>query len=633
MKNIILSILFCCSALLVQGQSQTPLFNHYLYQPEFYNPAQLGEGFLGINYRMYTIGVENSPTSYLAIVDISNLLKDNDKIGLGLRFMGEDWNVTRSPQAELGFAYHIFKNSNQTLSAGVHAGVLSQQFVFGEDVFTTNDDALNNMMPKTILKAGFGIRYHTNFDAGHFNLDATLPRLFADTTALAKGLRFIPLIRASYYYDGGDFGLEPIFLLRPVPDKTVDDVVLTNTMFDIAARIYLLEGGLWFGANFRPIEEASVWGLSLGVNPKGNLSIMTSFEIAPVGTTGELGIVYGFNKKQSLDPVLKRLADQVEIYKDNALRDKLEITRHLEPVKNKLDFAERNSNSFEVQQKNIVSAKDALKQAKSTLKSYNSEQEKILGNKKQADKIVSNASGQGKTKVYQQLIGTTEQIVEEYSELQDRITRLEQRIEQIERTYNPVVILQSGNVEVIRAYFQSGVDRLISKPKDMKDVEVVKDGSNYIIAYEYPYSGQSYLIDDGSEQQYICDHILGKINQLTNNGANIQSIQLKAHLRTKPNLWFEFDSGQYDGLLGQSLEWDYDRFDLSTNRTTRSKQISLNTSTRAKLDQEKLAALKLYALRSYFQQKGLRKSYNMSVIGPVSQKASQYYRVEIVVRP
>ena len=150
---------------------QIPVFNQYIYQPEFYNPAAIGTGFIGIQYRnqFSDLSGRDAPKSYAIHADLSSILQLSEKkIGIGLSFLSDKAHIVNRVKGKLSFAYHLVKNKNSRLSAGIEAGWFSQSLDFSDIRISNPQDVLiyNDETKKSSFDGGFGLHYKYSSDSG-----------------------------------------------------------------------------------------------------------------------------------------------------------------------------------------------------------------------------------------------------------------------------------------------------------------------------------------------------------------------------------------------------------------------------------------------------------------------------------
>ena len=138
--NKIVFLLFITS--IGYGQ-QEPLFNNYIYNENWYNPASYGDGFVGVQYRQQWSDLESTqaPTSFSLNADLSHFLTLSDsKIGLGFSLIADRTHVLERNNINLGFAYHLVKEAQFGIALGINAGLLQQRLDLVDRTLTDLDD-------------------------------------------------------------------------------------------------------------------------------------------------------------------------------------------------------------------------------------------------------------------------------------------------------------------------------------------------------------------------------------------------------------------------------------------------------------------------------------------------------------
>lgn len=645
MKNILYTILLLSVAISLQAQ-QLPSFTHNLYQPEFYNPARIGDGFLGVNYRDQWANSdikEDTPVSYLLVADLSNFL-NIERVGIGLQLVGDNIHFMNSTSVGGSFAYQIIEATDQRLTAAINANFLSQSADFTERrIENLSDPALANSTRGTAFHAGFGLHYHINFDdIQHLNLDFALPQLFATPLKYEGGelqtlLRPHLRLRASYLYDAGDFGIEPILAYS---NFLADETLMTDKTIggiDFGTRIHLLDGIFWVGGNFRPTRDAlngSIFGFSAGVRPTDELQGMASFELGSIfGNTMEFGVLYSFGAVSTDKDIIKARRNS-DTDRKNTENHRINIESELVKITNAMKDMSDNSIPDYVKIERVKAARKALERGKGSLLAYEKNKNNIAEDKRKADGIAQAKPKQGNTKDYQSLAKNESETRIEYQRLERELKAMETRVTKAEQKYiiQPLAMLREAKIREVQAYLQKELDELDDKPNNMEAVEVKQLGQSYIISYTYANTQKAYMTDQQDNVEALLQHIQSKINQLSTEGLNISAtnIRLIANLKEKTRRW-KYDASNYKGQYGSSLTINCKKVDLSfTNPSPVPYPVSVKSG---EISLDELAALKLYGIRAYLRGEGINANYELQMRGPNDrQDYSQNYTIEIEIR-
>jgi len=633
-KLYLLSIIFLSISLQTQAQ-QIPNFRHYVFQPAYFNPAQVGSGFIAANYRKQWMELmEDAPTSYFVMADVSSLLNLQDKrIGLGVRFLGDQSHIIKRNDINLSFSYYLINDSDHVLSAGVLAGFLSQRLEFGQTLLNNGNDLTaftdpaNGSMGKSAFNGGLGIAYRINPSGDHqWNLDVVLPQLFTSDLNYESGalmdIQPFALFRASYKYNSEAFGFEPIVMYR----EALGEKQLKKGNIDVGARAFFLEDNLWLGGSYR-LAEAEATSINFGIvpSPELGLEVIGTFEIGPseLGSTFEVGVLYQMGKVCS--------TSDLDFSKNVIINNIDRIELDEEQIQQSLDMGNRSLDGINLPSVSEYSRKERLENARVKLKEAGEQLQKMQGKveivtkaKTDADKKIAEAGEEClvKSSSYKKISSGEQRVVSSYQELSQAVQSLKNRINEISKIVEPSLptSIRRKNLALIRDSVQATIDMLINKPIGMSPVLVIQTGSELAIQYEFPNVQDSYSIDNLDGVGTLLDHLSGQINYLQNNGIIIRQIAIKAIMRDAPGLW-GVTSGRYDEE--QPLIVSYIR--NSTNATT--------TIQSGFINMEQLALAKMYYMQTYMRERiDLNKiPMIMQIRGPYEQNLSQLYQIEIII--
>ena len=612
---------------------QEPVFSQYLYEARFFNPAQMKDGFIGLNYKRQYMDLDAryAPTSYFAIADVSSLLNLSDKnIGLGVKFTGSQSHLLQRNDISVSFAYHLIRGSSQQLSAGINAGFLMQRFDFVDSRINDPFDLelLDGQPNASVFNGGFGLAYHFNpADEHHFFVDVSAPQLFSSDLNFDSDLIWdlVPhlLVRASYRYAGSVVGVEPIVLYRDL----IGEQKLKAGNLELGLRVLLLDNRIWFAGGSR-LDTESFHG-SFGATVYAGLGVFANFEANSLFGNGfEGGIIYEFNKVGIPMPYLKELrkiVKRVKTERNDAIEDFNTVNNSLQEL--------------DQQQYDEIAIKEKVRFVEGKLSALKSRGEIINKEQRTANAILEQTvSEQGDNEKLLRKMDKDKATIDQIkNDFEARRIELEYRLASLKEKFLPEIEVLFAQKELsrIQTYYQQKLDQLNEKPEGTMPVVVqtTTTGNAIEIAYQFPKSVEEYNLRSAGlkDVRGLMDHIQEQINTLNAKNIAIKEVNLIAQLRDKPSRW-RFNGGNYKGDIGQELNVVYTVRE-GDGAPKEGKKSKIKTGD---LDLEQVNALKLFALKDYltseFRKNGIPlPTINLELNGPNEQVSLQVYRIQLIV--
>ncbi|MCA1481374.1 type IX secretion system membrane protein PorP/SprF, partial [Bradyrhizobium sp. NBAIM08] len=126
------------------------------------------------------------------------------RIGVGLSANADKAHILSRTGVQLNFAYHLVENDSWQLSAGILAGVMFQNFSFGNTrISDPNDLALfSGERNATLFNGGFGLHLGTGEPGGEWlHVDVVAPQLYSSDPAYQGPTDVPPGTSTSFVYD------------------------------------------------------------------------------------------------------------------------------------------------------------------------------------------------------------------------------------------------------------------------------------------------------------------------------------------------------------------------------------------------------------------------------------------------
>lgn len=641
-------LLFICIICAVSsGQlnaQQSPLFNGQLYTPELFNPARLGEGFLGLTYRHQWMDLDSryAPVSIGLNADVSSLLNLTEKrIGLGISLLSDKVHLMQRYNAGIGFAYRLVNDDRHRLTAAVQAGISSQRFDFQDaGLFDPSDRALFlEQQNKVAFDGGPGLYYaFTASDQHSIAIDVSAPQLFSSDLNYAQGavwnLQPQLMTRLSYRFQTDAFGIEPILAYREI----LGDKKLKAGNLELALRANFLNNRVWVGGGAR--LDAETFHITLGVRPTAKLQVSGAMELNTVfGNTLEFGALYQF-EETSTPPQRENLTDELTQF--NYVLSKAgiyadEIALAVQRAEEKLGSSSDESLSTSQKRKRIEEAQQGMAQGKARLNMLKELKAQTLTIKQSADEKTSRYKPLFKSQEYKSIVQDEAAVNSLTAKSEKSLSDMEARLAAAEAALPPAIEVSvgKGDLAQIKAYFQERLLKLENLPRHTAPVNVQKNERSIEVAFEFSNQVEQYDVsvhNDLRDVRNLADHVAGEIAELQSLGIVVEGVQLRAKLRDDERSLQSIRQGAYKGEYGASFTLSYRFVTTSNNRSApKSKALKRNDN----INMEHIAALKLHALKTRITQQynGTLNFDPLEIAAPHSgQTFTQMYVVKIKIR-
>ena len=616
---------------------QIPTFNNQLYAPVYFNPARLGDGFIGINYRQQwsDLSSDLAPTSFLFISDLSSLTKLNQhRVGLGLSFLSDKAHILHKNLINLNFAYHLIDASDKRLSLGISVGWLSQKLNFGDSRIADPFDLaiFSGEHTKSVFEGGLGLSLQLFPSEKHlFNLDISLPQLYNSELNFDNNsmLELNPHLvsRISYMYNGGTVGFEPILMYR----EAIGGKKLKAANLEAGLRILFLDKQFWIGTGMR--LETETIQLNIGANLEG-LQIFGSYEIgAPLGNTIEVGGLYTFGKspKEKLSGAASIAGSAIDQFAAQFNSTVNKVTDYFNLMQSNLNDWNQGNGTNPVQQNKLSAIKRYNNNASEGINTLTQLRKEISDNLAIIDTEINKNSAQRNSKLAKNARRTNLEIQQKYQELNGKHQQYIRQIAALEKQIGPDVskIIRRGNLADLKAYYQQQLDALPSKPRNILPVVVNLGNQNLQITYEFPNGKEAYDMKSPPQKdtRNLIHHIVEKIQELAAQNYEIKSIDIFAKMRVSADK-LSYGAGKYTGEFGNPISINYKLYDRSQRLIITKVQDVLTGA----INLENLAALKLHSFKTNFQEQNPKViTVNLQIIAPADQRFPQMYQIKVNV--
>lgn len=638
--------LMLCAALSVPlNAQQAPLFNGHLYTPEMFNPARLGDGFLGLTYRHQWMELDKqyAPITIGLNADLSSLLHLSKKrIGLGVSLLSDKVHLMQRYNAGIGFAYRLINDDRHRLAIAAQAGIASQRFDFqNAGLFDPSDRTLFlEQQSKIAFDGGPGLHYaFTAAEQHSIAIDISAPQLFSSDLNYAQGavwnLQPQLMTRLSYRFQSEAFGIEPILAYR----EMLGDKKLKAGNLELALRANFLNNRVWVGGGAR--LDAETFHVTLGIRPVAKLQVLGAMELNTVfGNTLEFGALYHF-EESAAPPQKENLSDELTqlnyvLSKAGIYAD--EITMAVQLAGDKLNSTSDPSLSTSQKRKRIEEARQGIAQGEVRLGMLRDMSAQAQVIKQSADEKTSRDKALFKRQEYKSIVQDEAAVSNLATKSEKILSDMNARLTAAEAALPPAIeaSVSKGDLVQIKAYFQERIQKLENLPRNLVPVAVQKTDGIIDVVFEFPNQVEQYDIAahaDLSDVRNLADHVAAEISELKALGISVESIQLSAKLRdTEKNLQ-NIRQGAYKGEYGANFTLSYRFLTTSTNKSVpKSKALKRNDN----INMEHIAALKLNALKTRIGQQtssGAPSFDPLEIAAPhSSQTFTQVYVVKIKIR-
>lgn len=303
MRKFCFAFLLVVASLTAKGQNRL-LFNHYLLNPETFNPGYMdihNEFSATLLYRLQYLNQTGFPQN--AYFNTSYHLHKNH--GLGLTINNQNMNKFNLFEAGLNYVYHIWLNNSTAIGLGANVNFYQQ--TFNPAVFSAQS-IYDPVFLDTRAIGGVNFGAGASLQSKNLTVNLSFPRFFAnamvDTDARWKTQYSSVYLSASYKFVFNKyFSLMPALLVRATGGAPI------NFLGDLNAVFY---DSFFVGAGYKSGNSVHA---TVGYKFDFGLRISYNFETAPfsqftgLGTSHELGIGFytpfmkpGFDKRKIIKP-------------------------------------------------------------------------------------------------------------------------------------------------------------------------------------------------------------------------------------------------------------------------------------------------------------------------------------------
>lgn len=320
MKKIYLTILLAAFSIAATAQNRM-LFNHYLHNPETFNP-----GYMDINtefratllYRLQYLNQASFPQD--GYFNTSYHLHKNH--GAGLTVRNQNMSNFNSLEAGVNYTYHAWLNNYMALGLGVSLNYYQQSF--NPDFYEAKsmvDPVFGDMRVVRGVNFGFG----ASLQSKNLTVNLAMPRFFAN--AMADSDARWSMKSSSVYLSGSyNFEVNKYFSFMPSALISMTGGAPLHLMVDVTT---LMNESIIVGAGYRTISSVHA---TVGYQFDFGLRVSYNFETPPLskatglGTSHELRVGYytlfakpGFDKRKVMKANGKVKGMRVRKYKGNEL--------------------------------------------------------------------------------------------------------------------------------------------------------------------------------------------------------------------------------------------------------------------------------------------------------------------------
>lgn len=248
MRKYLLIILFAVS--LKSNAQLDPLYNQYLFNQGMINPAYNGAyDVLSATAlsRVQWAGIDGAPKTNTLNVGASIV---NNKVGLGLTLLNDNFGVNNNTEIELSYAYKL-RWRDKLLSMGLQTGIINYSYDYSKIDYEYIDDPLilgagDNATQENF---GFGLWLMSDNYAFGFSVPRILDITIDDGVSESTRYRKHFYISAAYLFD-------QLLAVKFKPSVLIRSVEGTTSL-DLNAQ-FLLKEALWVGAAFRNFDAAGL---------------------------------------------------------------------------------------------------------------------------------------------------------------------------------------------------------------------------------------------------------------------------------------------------------------------------------------------------------------------------------------
>jgi len=312
MSKYILFISMLSISIFTNAQ-QIPVNNQYLINPFSLSPAYAGingsvESFM--SYRQQWFGIPGA--TRVEMININSGIGDN--YGIGAELTSEQTGIFKTFSLLTTFAYHLKFTENQSLSFGIHSGIIRNHIDFSDGNIKDQSDPFfenNQDLSKTTFDAGFGALYRFK----KLNIGYAVPRLLENqiinnNSDVLYTLKIHSTFHASYGINvNRNIEVTPFVVMKATQGSSTFD----------AAALCNYRGKLWAGGAYRKDGTIST---SIGGIIYEKLVMNYSYEFSSGGMLGKssgtheisLGLLLGKNKSDANSPSIFKTTSSQPYY-------------------------------------------------------------------------------------------------------------------------------------------------------------------------------------------------------------------------------------------------------------------------------------------------------------------------------
>lgn len=318
MKKIYTFLLLAVISISANSQNRL-LFNHYLSNPETFNP-----GFMDVQtefratllYRIQNVSQPNFPQD--AYFNTSYHLHKNH--GLGLTINNQNMNKFNLFEAGVNYAFHAWLNNTMALGFGLNVNFYQQ--TFNPSIFNAKDISDPVFDAQRVVR-GVNFGLGASLQSKSLTVNLSFPRFFNNTLVDPK---YMWKTKFSTVYMSGSYNFEinKYFSIMPAVLMRVAGGSPLNVLANVQC---LLNNAFIFGAGYKMGNSINA---TVGYKFDFGLRISYNFETAPIGkatgigTAHEIGVGFytpfskpGFDQRKVMKANGKVKGMHVRKYKGN----------------------------------------------------------------------------------------------------------------------------------------------------------------------------------------------------------------------------------------------------------------------------------------------------------------------------
>lgn len=222
---------------------QDPLYTHYVYNENMFNPAYAGSReMFSINtlFRAQWVSFEGAPTT--VTMGASSPFK-KDKIALGGTFFYDQIGATNKIGLNIQYAYRLNITEKSKISLGIQAGFVAQKVKRSElDAFNEGDPTYTGLDASQIMP-NFGAGVYIYSD--RYAVGLSVPHIL-NNEMLNKNIVNVNnhyFLTASTIFDAGStLKIKPSMILKVVKGSPVQGEITAN---------FIIKEAFWLGMGYR----------------------------------------------------------------------------------------------------------------------------------------------------------------------------------------------------------------------------------------------------------------------------------------------------------------------------------------------------------------------------------------------